>query len=322
MSLKILSLKNENDSQITASPILKWAGGKSQLLPIIDRHYPAALRAGSIKNYIEPFVGGGSVFFDISNRFDIEAAHLFDVNPEIVCLYSSVKSRCGDVIENLGKIQENYLALNEEERKEFYYIARQAYNKDAKKQYASIPRNPVNPKRAAQTVFLNRTCFNGLYRVNSQGHFNVPMGSYKNPTILFEDKLLAAANALSIAEIRMADFEEIENLKINARTFIYYDPPYRPISQTSQFTSYASDDFDDKDQTRLAAMYRRIHKTGACQMLSNSDPCNYIDDPFFDNLYKGFSIKRISASRRINSDASKRGNVNELLITNYKSEEK
>ena len=319
MSYQISALLKSDEHSIPASPILKWAGGKTQLLPIIDRHYPASLKHGAIKTYVEPFVGGGSVFFDIASRFDIQRSYLFDVNPEIVCLYNSVKKDCRTVIERLGKIQETYLSLNEEERKEFYYISRQTYNKSAKKLYTSIPRNPVNPERAAQTVFLNRTCFNGLYRVNSQGHFNVPMGSYKNPTILFEDKLLAAANALSLAEIKMADFEEIESLRINDKTFIYYDPPYRPISQTSQFTSYASDDFDDEDQVRLAAMYRRIHKTGACQMLSNSDPCNYIDDPFFDNLYKGFSIKRIPASRRINSDSSKRGNINELLITNYRS---
>lgn len=319
--MNIENLLQKQSPEVTvASPILKWAGGKSQLLPIISENYPKPLKNNQIKQYIEPFIGGGSVFFDIVNKFDIQKAILLDVNPEIICLYNSVKSNVSDVIECLGCIEDKYLSLTEEGRKEFYYSSRENYNLGAKQQYITIPQNPINAQRAAETIFLNRTCFNGLYRVNSKGQFNVPMGSYKNPTILFEDKLLAASNAFSIAEISMADFEIIELSDINQDTFIYYDPPYRPISQTSQFTSYAADDFDDNDQTRLSRMYRRIDKLGAFQMLSNSDPCNFLHDPFFDELYEGFLIKRVPASRRINSNAAKRGNVNELLITNYLSD--
>lgn len=304
----------------TASPILKWAGGKTQLLPIFDTHYPSALKNGAIKTYIEPFLGGAAVFFDIVNRFDIENAFLFDINPEIICLYNSIKESVNNVIEHTGNIENTYLSLGDEDRKEYYYQARINYNLTAKEQYTLIPKNPVNAQRAAQTIFLNRTCFNGLYRVNSKGHFNVPIGSYKNPTILFEDKLNAAASAFSIADIRLTDFESTEDIAKDNKTFVYYDPPYRPISQTSQFTSYAADDFNDTDQIRLAKMYSKLDKSGSYQMLSNSDPCNFMEDPFFDTLYEGFSINRIRASRRINADSSKRGYINELLITNYKTE--
>lgn len=311
-----LALKKQKEEHIKATPILKWAGGKSQLLPILNVYYPRALKQNKIKIYIEPFVGGGAVFFDIVSRYNIESAFLFDINPELVTLYNSVKSDLHAVITYLEKFEETYLSYDNEERKNYFYKVREEYNKKASTQYAYIDKKPNNAYRSAQTIFLNRTCFNGLYRVNSNGHFNVPIGKYKNPTILFEKKLVAASKALSIANIKMGDFKEAEK-HCGQNTFIYYDPPYRPISKTAQFTAYAADDFDDSDQIRLAKLFDKIHQKGTLQMLSNSDPTNYCDDPFFDNLYEKHTINRIDASRRINSNAEKRGTVRELLITNY-----
>jgi DNA adenine methylase len=313
MALANLACLNDESEQLSA-PILKWAGGKTQLLATFDNFYPLELKNGVIETYIEPFFGGGSVFFDIKNRFPIKKAFLFDINPELVCLYQTIKNNVKPLIKELKKIQTEYLNLDEIGRREYYYKTRDLYN------IAPSQHGEEDVNRSAITIFLNRTCFNGLYRVNSSGKFNVPMGSYKNPTILFEEKLLAASDALSTAVIALGDFSKIENLEVDNKTFLYFDPPYRPISQTSQFTSYSADNFNDDDQRRLANLYGRLDKKGSFQMLSNSDPSNYIDDPFFDDLYKGFSINRIPASRRINSDSSKRGNVNELLITNYKTE--
>jgi DNA adenine methylase len=315
MAFGNLARLSDETEQLSA-PILKWAGGKTQLLATFDNLYPLELKNGTIEKYIEPFFGGGSVFFDIRNRFPIKEALLFDINPELICLYKTIKNNVSLLINELKKIEREYLGLDEDGRREYYYKTREFYNIEPSQN------GEENVFRSAITIFLNRTCFNGLYRVNSSGKFNVPMGSYKNPTILFEDKLLAASGALSIANISLGDFSKIKNLEIDNKTFIYFDPPYRPISQTSQFTSYAADDFNDDDQRRLANLYREIHEKGAFQMLSNSDPSNYIEDTFFDDLYRGFEINRISASRRINSDSSKRGNVNELVITNYSKKKK
>ncbi|GBF81622.1 DNA adenine methylase [Aphanothece sacrum] len=300
---------------IIISPVLKWAGGKTQLLPEINPKYPKKLHTGEIKTYIEPFLGGGAVFFDIYSRFPIKKAYLFDKNIELIILYKVIQNDVNSLINKLSILEENYLSLTPDNRNTFYYQSRDIYNEFDKK----IDTNTYDKdwlERAAFTVFLNRTCFNGLYRVNSKGHFNVPMGSYKNPKILNEGNLRAVNQAFKIAEIQHKDFSEALKYA-DESTFIYYDPPYRPISKTASFNAYSSSDFDDNEQRRLRDVFVTASNQGALQMLSNSDPTNYVDDTFFDKLYQEFNITRISASRMINSKGNSRGLIREILVFNY-----
>lgn len=297
-----------------ASPILKWVGGKSQLLSKIQQHYPQSLIDGEIDTYIEPFVGGGAVFFDIVENYSFQNCYLFDANPELVILYNSIKHEVERVISDLSVLEKKY--LTHVDRQGVFYTARDEYNSGVRAAHEKVHHNPVNTKRAALTIFLNRTCFNGLFRVNSKGLFNVPHGRYKNPKILFDDKLRAASKVLKKAVIKKADFSECQQY-VRGKTYIYYDPPYRPLSKTSQFTSYSKDTFGDAEQIRLAGVFRDLHSRGVYQLLSNSDPNNHAADPFFDELYHGFNISRVDAKRMINSDASKRGMLKEILVRNY-----
>lgn len=306
------ALRTEVWEKYDAKPVLKWAGGKGLLLPQLSEKFPNKLRCGAIKKYIEPFVGGGAVFFDISNTYYFEEAYLFDINPELVILYNVVKNNALELIDELERLQKSYFSSND--RKEFYYQMRSEYNTFDKK----IDANRYSLSfihRTALTIFLNRTCFNGLFRVNSKGLFNVPMGSYKNPRILDAENLMAVSKALSKATIMQADFSKALEFA-DKDTFIYYDPPYRPLKDSS-FTTYAVETFDDNEQIRLKDVFEQAHKLGAFQMLSNSDPTNVGSDPFFDDLYQDYNICRILAKRLINSNSDGRGEIRELLITNY-----
>lgn len=293
-----------------AKPVMKWAGGKTQLLPIILKSAPTGL-GSDIRSYIEPFFGGGAVFFELYNSGLIDEAIILDSNVELITLYKTIKQAPDDLIAVLGKISSEYLQLNEDGQKQYYYAVRDAFNANIK------PVASVDAARAAHTIFLNRTCFNGLYRVNSKGGFNVPQGKYKNPRILDEDNILAVSQALQIADIQHADFTQAAKHTCK-NTFVYYDPPYKPISATSHFTAY-SGGFGDEEQKKLARLYTELHKLGVPQMLSNSDPFSASGDDFFEQLYKQFNISRIEAKRMINANAASRGNVYELLITNYDS---
>ncbi|MFI3242111.1 MAG: DNA adenine methylase [Alphaproteobacteria bacterium] len=301
------------DEQDIAKPVLKWAGGKGSLLPQISDKLPNKLRAGAISRYIEPFIGGGAVFFDIYNNYHIKEAFLFDINPELVILYNVIKKDVEKLINELAKLQADY--QDSDNQKDFYYNIREEYNQ-FDKEINTIFYHVSFIRRAALTVFLNRTCFNGLFRVNSKGLFNVPQGSYKNPRILDEDNLRAVSKALQIATIQQADFAKTLNY-VNQDTFIYYDPPYRPLNASSSFNAYAVGDFNDDEQRRLQEIFDKADKMGALQMLSNSDPTNVAEDPFFDDLYKDYNINRIYAKRMINSKSNGRGAIRELLITNY-----
>jgi len=309
MSKAILPPKN----MITvASPVLKWAGGKGMLLPQLSERYPSELRRGAIKRYIEPFVGGGAVFFDIANLYTVEEVYLLDINPELIILYNVIKNNVFELIEELEGLQRTY--FSSDNKRELYYKNRDEYNLFDKKIDAN--RYSISfVRRAALTVFLNRTCFNGLFRVNSKGLFNVPMGSYKRPRILDRDNLIAVSKAFTKATILQADFANALEF-VDKDTFIYYDPPYRPLNETS-FTTYAKEPFDDLEQIRLREVFERAHQKGALQMLSNSDPTNVGEDPFFDDLYKEYNIYRVLAKRLINSDAKGRSEIREILITNY-----
>jgi DNA adenine methylase (dam) len=287
-----------------ARPFLKWAGGKTQLLDEIGTRLPGKeIESGQIDTYIEPFIGGGAVFFHIAKKYPhIRHFVLLDVNEDLVNCYNAVRNSVTSVIAELRRLESRYLKGDESRRGAMYYRIREEFNCD---------RSP------AKLIFLNKTCFNGLYRVNRSNEFNVPFGNYKNPTICDEENLMAVSAILQDTEIIAADFEESEQYA-SKNCFVYLDPPYRPISTTASFTSYAKGDFTEKDQVRLANFCKRIKQRGAKLLLSNSDP-NSEDpkDDFFDRYYRKFTIATVKANRMINCKGSLRGQINELIITNY-----
>lgn len=299
-----------------AKPFLKWAGGKTQLLEQFKEFFPLELKDGAIKNYYEPFLGSGAVFFFIAQNYPIKKAYLSDINEDLVLTFNVVQKNVYELIEELAILKKNYLSKSEQKQEAIFYEIRNLFNTEREK----IDFNRYNNnwiRRAAKLIFLNKTCFNGLFRLNKKGEFNVPFGRYKNPKILDEENLISASNVLEIAEIFLTDFENIKK-KIKDNFFIYFDPPYRPISETASFTSYSKYDFTDEDQKRLAKFYRDLGINGNKLMLSNSDPKNENpDDHFFEELYSKFRIQRIKANRMINCNGNKRGKINELLITNY-----
>lgn len=305
----------ETIEKVKAKPFIKWAGGKSQLLPLFNEYYPKELKSGLIDFYFEPFLGGASVFFDVVQKYKIKKSYLSDSNIEIVLVYKVIKEKVEDLISALNELKKDYFKKSETKKESFFYNIRDKYN-DNKINFLN-GLNDIYVCRASQMIFLNKTCFNGLYRLNRSGDFNVPFGKYINPGIYNEENLLAVSEVLQNTEIEHGDFEFFKN-KINNKSFVYFDPPYRPISYTSSFNSYNKDGFDDDEQNRLAEFYRKLNEKGAKLMLSNSDPKNInINDNFFDDLYRGFTIERIEASRMINSKSEKRGKIKELLITNY-----
>jgi DNA adenine methylase len=301
-----------------AKPFLKWAGGKGQLLEKFLSFYPPELKGGEIKKYCEPFIGGGAVFFDIVQRYKIHSAVLYDINKDLVLTYKVIQKDVQKLIENLSAIKIKYEQLKEEKRAEFYYSMRLKFNSTLyKTDYSVYSEKWI--QRAAQIIFLNKTCFNGLFRFNSKGEFNVPAGRYKNPKILDEENLLNVSEILNIATIKNADFSEVEK-DVDTDSFVYFDPPYRPLNATSGFTSYSKNKFGDAEQIKLAELFKRLNKKGMKLMLSNSDPKNVNpSDDFFDEMYKDFNITRIPATRMINSNASKRNAINEIVVTNYKA---
>lgn len=296
---------------ITVKPFIKWAGGKGQLLADIRKVYPNEL-GKEIRKYAEPFVGGGAVLFDILSAYDLDAVYISDINAELVNTYRMIRDDVNSLIKLLMALQDQYLPMDEATRKVFYYEKRDRFNElkvngDSK----------VNLENAVLFIFLNRTCFNGLYRVNRNNLFNVPIGSYKKPTICDEENLIAISDALKKVTIVCGDYRESREF-IDNNTFVYFDPPYRPLNATSSFTSYTEDSFDDTAQCELAEYVQELDRKGAYVVVSNSDPKNVNpNDDFFDTLYSRQQINRVSATRMINSNADSRGKISELLICNY-----
>jgi DNA adenine methylase len=295
-----------------AKPFLKWAGGKGQLIDDIDQRLPHDLKAGKIKTYIEPFIGGGAVFFHIAQKFDaLEKYVLMDINHDLVSCYNHIKYKVEALIDELKYLEDQYYSTETEERNDLFLKVRKEFNHE---------KEDTTPKRSAMLIFLNRTCFNGLYRVNRKGDFNVPFGKYSKPAICSEDNLRRVSEILQNAEILCGDFSLCKEYA-NKHSFVYFDPPYRPISKTASFTSYAKDSFSDKDQARLADLCKGFTKNKVKFLLSNSDPKNEDpEDNFFENHFpesEGFCIDRVKASRAINCKGDKRGQINELIITNY-----
>ena len=290
-----------------ARPFIKWVGGKTQLLDEVRKSLPRDFASIQHVTYVEPFVGGGAVMFWILQAYpNIERAVINDINQELICTYRVIKENVEELIAELTQIQDEYIPLGAEDRKAYFMKKRARFNT---KQTAPV-------ETAALFIFLNRTCFNGLYRVNSKGEFNVPHGKYANPRICDAANLRACSTVLQKVEILCGDFAETGRFA-GPDTLFYFDPPYKPITGTSSFTSYAKEGFDDSEQLRLRDFCDQISKEKALFVASNSDPKDVNPkENFFDTIYKQFIIKRVSASRMINSDASGRGAISELMISN------
>ncbi len=247
------------------------------------------------KRYIEPFVGGGAVFFHLWNTGRLPSqSFLFDHNEELINVYQMIRDSVDGLIRCLARHKDRHC-------KDYYYKIRGLDRKDIQL---------LDEERAARTIYLNRTCYNGLYRVNRKGQFNVPFGSYKNPQILYEAVLRAANLALQGVTIDVIDFRELVNFA-QAGDFFYFDPPYDPVSKTASFTSYTPDSFKDEDQRDLAAVFRQLTQKGCLCMLSNS----YTS--FILELYRDFRIELVQAKRRVNSRATGRGNIAEVVVLNH-----
>jgi DNA adenine methylase len=291
-----------------AKPFLKWAGGKTQLISEIEKALPNEMTNKKF-TYIEPFVGSGAVLFWMLNNFPkLQKAVINDINSDLINCYKMIAAKPKELISILRILQMEFHSLENkpEKKKEYYYQKRASYN--TRKEELST--------QAALFIFLNRTCFNGLYRVNKSNGYNVPMGSYKKPTICDEKNILAVSAALQKVEILCGDYQKTLYYA-QKNTLFYFDPPYKPVSATSNFNSYAKEDFNDTEQIRLRDFCTRLDTLNYNWILSNSD-VNGKDknDNFFDDLYRNFFITRVDARRSINANSEKRGVLKELLITN------
>ena len=298
-----------------AKPFLKWAGGKGQLLSQLDAFLPEDI-ANREFTYIEPFVGGGAMLFHMLNKFpNIECVVINDINPHLITAYGTIKNNPKELIERLSALEHQYFELeNEDKKKDFFLNVREIFNG---KELDAIDRTKY-------LIFLNRTCFNGLYRVNAKGKFNVPFGRYANPTICNKETIMADSAALNRTNVVVLndDFEKTLDHISNGYNFFYFDPPYRPLSATSSFNSYSKEEFNDAEQIRLRDFCVKLNDhLGIEWMLSNADcSAKNPDDTFFEDLYADFYINRVYASRAINADSSKRGKLTELLISSYPQE--
>ena len=302
------TIRYEKQKKVELKPFIKWVGGKGQLIEQLEKHIPSDGEKVLTK-YAEPFVGGGALLFNILSKYNFEEIYIGDINKELVNAYSVVKNSVNELIKKLTKMQLAFVPMNENGRKYYYYNARDRFN-------SLILSKDTAIEKASLFIFLNKTCFNGLYRVNKKGQFNVPMGAYKNPTICDEKNLRNVSEALQKVNIVCADYSFSKDF-IDKDTFVYLDPPYRPVSKTASFTAYNADCFDDNEQIRLAKFIDEINLSGAKIMLSNSDPQNVnSEDTFFEDLYKEYTINKVEAMRAINSKGDSRGKIKELLICN------
>lgn len=290
MSKNITNCKTLNEPK----PFLKWAGGKSQLLAQLEELLPE-----NFNNYIEPMVGGGAVFFHLYNSKRIAGAILVDINRELISCYEVIKNDVENLIAMLKNLKKKY----ESKPKETYYGIRKW---DRRKDY----KDRTKVEKVARTIFLNKTCYNGLYRVNKKGQFNTPMGKYKNPRICDEDNLRKVNSALRKVNLVCDDFEKTVQLA-KPGDFIYFDPPYYPISETAYFTSYSKEDFGKEEQIRLKEVFSNLSDKSCKVMLSNSDTS------FIKKLYSDFNIHKVHAKRHINSNSDGRGKISEIVVTNY-----
>lgn len=292
-------------------PLLKWAGGKAQLLEEISHAYPDNFGV-TIKRYVEPFVGGGAVLFNVLSQYDLDEVYVSDINAELINMYLMVKEHVDELVSLLSAYEKEYLALEENGRIKYYYNKRTEFN-----QLIESGASKSGIQSAVLFIFLNRTCFNGLYRANKKGLFNVPKGNQPNPLICNEKNIRAASNALRNVKIVRADYTASKDY-IDRNTLVYLDPPYRPLKGRASFISYTETEFDDSCQRALAGFIDEMNSRGAYIILSSSDPKNVDpEDDFFENLYADYDILRIKARRRINRNVDDRGFITELLIKNF-----
>ena len=292
-----------------ARPFVKWAGGKGQLLEQLDTLLPNDFAQREDLVYVEPFVGGGAMLFHVLAKYpNIKRAIINDANSELIDAYKTIKTNPEELIRRLSKLQEEFgKCVTEELQQDMYLKLRDKFNS----------RKSDALEMSSLFIFLNKTCFNGLYRVNSKGEFNVPFGKAKNPTICDADNIRTLNRVFQKVTILNCDFEDVMK-SVKGKAFFYFDPPYRPLTQSAAFTAYAKGGFNDDEQRRLAQFCRKLDRAGHRWMLSNSDPHNVDpDDDFFEELYQGFDIKRVVASRAINSKGNGRGKIAELAIRNY-----
>ncbi len=303
--------KNCIETEEQAKPFLKWVGGKGQLLSEIQKYYPFG--NGMITKYAEPFVGGGgAVLFNILSKYELKEVYISDINAELINTYCVIRDDVNELINMLMVMQNEFVPKNTDDRKIYYLKKRELFN-DLKFNGSENS----NIEKAALMIFLNKTCFNGLFRVNKKGLFNVPMGLYKNPMICNEKNLRVVSGKLQNVKIVCGDYKESADF-IDKNTFVYFDPPYRPITDTASFIAYTENLFNDEKQIELARFVNNMDKKGAKIVISNSDPKNAnTDDDFFDKIYSSHNIKRVEAARMINCQAQARGKVKELLISNF-----
>lgn len=307
-------MNTNSNNMAKAKPFIKWVGGKGQLIEQLDALLPADFDKWNDVTYIEPFVGGGAMLFYMLQRYpNIKHAVINDVNSDLTNLYWVVRYFPEALVNTLSYLEKKYLSLqNDEERRSFFLKRRKWYNEN--KLYYENRIDCI--ENAALFIFLNKTCFNGLYRVNKKGLFNVPFGKYKKPKICDSATIRKDSELLQKVEILTGDFEQTFKYA-KGNTLFYFDPPYRPITKTSAFTDYTKDSFNDDSQVRLKEYCDKINKAGYKFMLSNSDGKSVNeDDNFFDTLYENYKIDRVFASRSINCNGQKRGKLTEILVRN------
>ena len=292
-----------------AKPFIKWVGGKGQLIEQLEANLPADFDNWDNATYIEPFIGGGAMlFYMLQQHPNIKRAVINDINPDLITCYRTVRDNVELLIPALRDIQAEYHALSDmEAKREMFMAVRQSYNE----------KNLDPIENTVKFFFLNRTCFNGLYRVNKRGLYNVPWGKYIQPQICDEYTLRTDSELLKRVEILEGDFEDTLSYA-QGNTLFYFDPPYRPLSDTSSFNDYTKDAFNDDSQVRLKEFCDHVNVDGHCFMLSNSDCKGKNEaDNFFEVLYANYYIDRVMASRNVNANGAKRGKISELLIRNY-----
>lgn len=290
-------------------PFIKWAGGKNSLLNEIQKRLPDFVYSQDFC-LVEPFVGGGAVsLWTLSDLPHLKQLIINDYNADLTNVYQVIKNNPDDLIKYIENMQNHYDKLTDiESKKPYFYHKRDIFNQ----------RNGNDVEQAGLFIFLNKSAFNGLYRVNKNNQFNVPIGSYKKPTFIDKDNILTISKKLQNTKILTGDFELVLNhLPNNFPCIFYLDPPYRPISDTASFTSYSDNGFDDNEQKRLANFCKKIDEMGHYFLLSNSDPKNTnSSDDFFDELYQDFKIERIQANRAISASSNGRKKVNEIMVSN------
>lgn len=297
---------------VVAKPFVKWAGGKGNLLQKLEALLPTDFDDLENVTYIEPFVGGGAMLFYMLQRHKcIRRAVINDINADLIRCYRLIANDPQILIDRLKNIENNYYSVDFPARKELFYAYRDQYNSEG----------IHADERAALFIFLNHTCFNGLYRVNAAGKFNVPYGRYKKPVICNEELIMADHRLLNSVElvIRQAgDYKFVrQNLSRNHSNFVYFDPPYRPLNDTSSFKEYSNDPFDDIQQEELKEFCDRLSNQNCLIMLSNSDSKTENGDSYFEELYQGYRFERIMAPRFINANGEKREKLTEVVISNY-----